>query len=245
LAWLLLAAVLIAVAGLLRRGRSWSLAAGIGLGALALMAMTPLGANTLLAPLERPVAAATGCDGTTPVAIVLGGGLEGWPRNDGDFRALNLASRRRVDRAVAWWREDGQRTLVLQGGAPYPGGVPIARLMASYAVYLGVPASHLRIEAESGDTWENARHAVQLTPPLPNRVVLVTSRAHMPRARAAFATAGYDVCPLGAESRRMPSRLPWALFPRTSALATSELAIHEWVGLAYYRWRARDDGRDR
>lgn len=218
--------------------------AGIGLAALALMAMTPLGANTLLGPLERPVAADPGCVASPPVAIVLGGGLEGWPHGDSDFQALNLASRRRVDSAVAWWREDTRRTLVLQGGPPYPGGVPIARLMASYAGSLGVPAFRLRIEAESGDTWENARHAAQLSPPLPKRVVLVTSRVHVPRAREAFASAGFDVCPLGAESRRMPSRLPWALFPRTSALSTSELAIHEWVGLVYYRWRARGAGAD-
>jgi uncharacterized SAM-binding protein YcdF (DUF218 family) len=65
----------------------------------------------------------------------------------------------------------------------------------------------------------------------------VTSLVHMPRAQAAFASAGFEVCPLGADSRRLPSRLPWALFPRTSALVTSDMAIHEWAGLAWYRWR--------
>jgi hypothetical protein len=54
----------------------------------------------------------------------------------------------------------------------------------------------------------------------------------------AFAAAGFEVCPEGTDGRRLPSRLPWALVPRSSALATSDLAIHEWAGLAYYRWRA-------
>ena len=85
-----------------------------------------------------------------------------------------------------------------------------------------------------------------LTPPpstlimaLKRRVVLVTSLIHMPRAQEAFASAGFEVCPLGTDVRRLPSRLPWALVPRTSALANTEVALHEWVGLAYYRWLVR------
>jgi hypothetical protein len=27
------------------------------------------------------------------------------------------------------------------------------------------------------------------------------------------------------------------MIPRTSALNNTEMAIHEWVGLVYYRWR--------
>lgn len=238
LAWLLLAALLLAIAALQRRHRGWSFALGIGLGLIALATMTPMGANALLRPLERPRAIPKACAEPTPVAVVLGGGLEGWPRHERDFLALNLSSRRRVDRAVAWWREAPGRMLVVQGGSPYPGAVPIGRLMASYAMSQGVPETALRIESESIDTWENARHAARLTPALPRRVVLVTSFAHMPRAQAAFAGAGFEVCAVGTDSRRLPSRVPWALFPRTSALVTSDLAIHEWAGLAYYRWRA-------
>jgi uncharacterized SAM-binding protein YcdF (DUF218 family) len=241
LAWLLLAAVLLALAGWQRRHRTWTLAAGIPLALVALAAMTPFGANMLLGPLERPRPMPAACSGSTPVAVVLGGGLDGWPRHEADFRALNLSSRRRMDRAVAWWRDGRGRTLVLQGGAVHPRAVPIARLMAGYAQSQGVPMSAIRIEAESGDTLENARHAARLSPPLPERLVLVTSLAHMPRARAAFVDAGFQVCPEGTDSRRLPSRLPWALFPRTSALASAELAIHEWVGLAYYRLRPRTE----
>jgi hypothetical protein len=29
------------------------------------------------------------------------------------------------------------------------------------------------------------------------------------------------------------------MIPRTSALNNTEMAIHEWVGLVYYRWRER------
>jgi hypothetical protein len=35
--------------------------------------------------------------------------------------------------------------------------------------------------------------------------------------------------------------LPWALIPLLSDLEKTEDALHEWVGLAWYTWRARRD----
>lgn len=141
-----------------------------------------------------------------------------------------------MDRAVAWWREGEGRVLVLAGGPPRRA---VARLMAAYAEHLGVPSVALRLETDSSDTWGNARHSAGMSPRLPPRIALVTSLIHMPRAQVAFASAGFDICPLGTDARRLPSRLPWALVPRTSALANTQVALHEWVGLAYYRWLAR------
>lgn len=236
LAWLIFSALLVAWAWY--RHRRLALAASLALAALALAAMTPLGANALLKPLERPFAASDGCSGQSPsVAIVLGGGIDGRPRSDADFSVLNLASRRRMDRAVAWWREGENRVLVVQGGSPYPGAPSLAQLMAAYAGAMGVPASAMRLETRSIDTWDNATSAAALVPRLPRRVVLVTSLVHMRRARDAFAGNGFEVCALPADARRLPSRIPWALVPRTSGLANAEVALHEWAGLAYYRWR--------
>jgi uncharacterized SAM-binding protein YcdF (DUF218 family) len=240
LAWLTIAAVLLGFAWLKRRRHAWPFVVATSAAALVLGAMTPFGSNLLVSPLERPVVVPDSCTRSPPSsAVVLGGGVDGWARDDGDFSALNLASRRRMDRAVQWWREADGRTLVLQGGSPHPRAASIAGLMASYARSRGLPAAAIRTEAESGDTWENAELAARLAPQVPRRVVLVTSAMHMPRARLAFAHAGFDVCPIAADSRRLPSRLPWALVPRTSALASTEIALHEWAGLAWYRWRTR------
>ncbi|QSX77685.1 YdcF family protein [Agrilutibacter solisilvae] len=241
LAWLLVAVVLTGLAWW-PRGRAWLLTGAALLAVAAVAAMTPFGANRLVAPLERPLADDAACSLAPPsTAIVLGGGVEGWARSDTDFAALNLSSRRRIDRAVDWWRAQAGRSLVVQGGAPRPGAIPVAALMAAYAQSLGVPPQSMRVETRSMDTWSNAEQAARQSPRLPSRIMLVTSMIHMPRARMAFARAGFQVCALGADSRRLPSRLPWALVPRTSALGNAEDALHEWAGLAYYRWRTRRD----
>lgn len=207
--------------------------------------MTPLGAKLLAKPLQQPLPMPRFCAEAPPsTAVVLGGGIDGWPRSAADFSVLNLASRRRMDGAAAWWREGPGRKLVIEGGAPY-GGTSVAELMAAYAQAQGIPSAAMLVESKSDDTWQNARHAARLSPRLPRRIVLVTSLIHMPRAKRAFASAGFEVCPLGTDARRLPSRLPWALLPRTSGLANAEVALHEWVGLAYYRLRDHGDVPER
>lgn len=217
------------------------LAAGLLLGTVSFAAMTPLVANLLSRGLEHAARAPPGCEESQPaVALVLGGGFDGWPRHAGDFSALNLASRQRVERAVDWWRERPGRRLVLLGGSRHPRVPPVSGLMAAYAETLGVPAGSIAVELRSEDTWGNAREAAALSPPLPRRVVLVTSPMHMRRAQLAFSRHGFVVCPRNAGDRRLPSRLPWALVPRTSALARTEVALHEGVGLAYYLYGRLD-----
>ena len=216
------------------------LVAGLLLGVVSFAAMTPLVANLLSRGLEHAARAPPGCEESQPaVALVLGGGFDGWPRHAGDFSALNLASRQRVERAVDWWRERPGRRLVLLGGAGHPRVPPVSGLMAAYAESLGVPAASITVEPRSEDTWGNAREAAALSPALPRRVVLVTSPMHMRRAQVAFDRHGFETCSRYAGHGRLPSRLPWALLPRTSALARTEVALHEAVGLAYYLLHAR------
>lgn len=239
LAWLLFAGATLWWACLTRR--RWAMAGAGLLAAVALGAMTPLGANALARSLERPFLVADGCADNAPaLAVVLGGGVDGRPRDNNDFSVLNLASRRRVDRAVAWWRERNDRVLLMQGGAPYHGLPALAELMAAYAQRQGVPLAALRLETRSTDTWSNALSAAELSPSIPRRVVLVTSLVHMRRAQQAYVHNGFQVCPLGTDVRRLPSRIPWALVPRTSALTNAEVALHEWSGLIYYRWHRRE-----
>jgi uncharacterized SAM-binding protein YcdF (DUF218 family) len=241
LAWLLLAGALALYLTRTHRRRPWLLAACAVVVVAALAAMTPMGANALVVPLERPVPAPRACRDAPPsFALVRGGGRAGAPRDGGDFAPLNLASRRRMDHAVAWWHErEGRQLVLVGGGARHRRGPALADLMQAYAQRLGLPAGVLRLERDSDDTWENARHSAGLEPRLPRRIGLVTSAMHMPRARAAFAHAGFEVCPLAGASERLPSRLPWAVLPRTIGLDRAEEALHEWAGLAYYRWRAR------
>lgn len=237
LTWLLLALLLVLAGCRWRHRVRWLAPAGVGLAVVATVAMTPWAANSLVAWLESPRGSPAFCTGSPPsAAVVLAAGLDAPPAARTEPSMLDLASRRRIERAVAWWHERPGRTLVVAGG-PQRDGSATSRLMALHARRLGLPASALRTEERSDSTWRNAQELAALQPRLPRRVVLVTSAMHMRRARFALERAGFEVCPLATDSRHVPFGLPGYVLPGSSALAKTEAALHELVGLGYYRWR--------
>lgn len=237
LSWLLVAACL-----LLPRAPRWRWL-GVGGGALVIVAvagMTPLVANALVLRLERPTAVADDCRTHPPaVAVVLAGGVDALQRRSPAEAALNLASRRRMDGAIAFWRAGPGRGIVATGTSGIAGLPADALLMVAYAARMGVPAAAIRAEVEARTTWDNAARAAAMRPALPRRIALVTSAMHMPRARYAFRVHGFQVCDWPTDSRWVPADGASALLPRSTALAKTEAALHELVGLAYYRVRMR------
>ncbi len=124
--------------------------------------------------------------------------------------------------------------ILVSGGVLETGTIPIAAEMAdSLAREFGTPVRW--IEAESIDTWENARFsAEQLRRVGVREIYLVTDAWHMRRALMAFRKAGVAAVPAPVRIDRGP-RLRFAEFvPSPSALHNSYYAIHEWIGCAYY-----------
>lgn len=238
LSWLLLAIVAACIAIRSRRWRRALLRGAIAVGVVAVLAMTPLFANLLLAPLENAELPPPDCTSAPPdVAVVLAGGIYGTAVDADDTSVLNLPSRQRLDRAVAWWQERSGRTLVMSGGAWFDDGVPDSRRMRRYAQQRGVPEVAMRSEDVSRTTWQSAQALAGLQPELPRRVALVTSAAHMPRAAYAMREAGFTICAVAADRLHIPPDWPGVLLPQRSALEKAEIALHEWIGLVAYRMR--------
>src|SRR3546814_9041088 len=121
---------------------------------------------------------------------------------------LGIASRRRRDSVVGYWRAKPGRTLVISGG-PARAGLPAeSQLLAAYAARLGVPAAAMRLEMRSTSTWENAQLVKRMQPAIARRVTLATSALHMARAQLAIRAAGFEVCPLQSDFRFTPNDLP-------------------------------------
>lgn len=131
--------------------------------------------------------------------------------------------------------------ILLSGGvAPWQRGRPSeAAAMAQLLQELGVPRSALLLEEQSLTTRQNAVQSSQAmqTAGL-HRALLVTSALHMPRALAAARAAGIDAQPAATDFLVVDSEdQPLRWLPTAAALQRSTDALHEWIGLAVYRWR--------
>lgn len=104
---------------------------------------------------------------------------------------------------------------------------------------LGIPASRIRKIDNTLDTCQNAagfgaQHAV-------GTALLVTSAFHMPRSVACFRFHGVAAVPYPVDFQN-EAIATWAdyLSPNLLAnMARTDTALHEWLGLAYYRLRGR------
>jgi uncharacterized SAM-binding protein YcdF (DUF218 family) len=112
----------------------------------------------------------------------------------------------------------------LSGGGA--GALSEAEIMCRLARDCGVPEKALFVEPASRDTLGNARESARLLSSLGlSRVVLVSDRAHLLRARILFALAGLKV--VGQEGLR-----------RSSPLAEALAHLREFASLPASLWRA-------
>jgi uncharacterized SAM-binding protein YcdF (DUF218 family) len=112
--------------------------------------------------------------------------------------------------------------------------------MRDILVRFGVPPAAIVLEDGSDDTAGNARLSATLMAQHGwHTALLVTSALHMPRALASFRRAGISPTPATTDIVDAPSP-DWPLLgvvPTTTALQQTGDALHELVGMLYYRLR--------
>ncbi len=97
------------------------------------------------------------------------------------------------------------------------------------------------VEDRARTTYENALFSAEMLKPLGIRSVYVVSQNwHLPRAIAAFEAVGLDAVAAPARFGR-PARFDILAFvPSAGALKSSYYALHEMLGLIWYRWTLFD-----
>lgn len=153
------------------------------------------------------------------------------------------------------YAEQGDRMI---GGAMLAGQLPAARLWAvggmredaasprdvDWTAYawrtMGIAPRRISVIGGTEDTCENARGVAARLGPRAH-LALVTSAFHMPRAVACFRAAGlaplpYPVDYMNGSTANVFATLSPNLVDNELRL---ELALHEYVGLAYYRLQGR------
>ncbi|MGO9621915.1 MAG: ElyC/SanA/YdcF family protein [Desulfobaccales bacterium] len=163
--------------------------------------------------------------------VVLGGGI-----NRGEplpvTSQIGLESLSRLLEGVRLYRAEPGRKLILSGG-PVFNPIPESQIMSRVALIMGVNPRDILQESLSRDTEEEAR----LLKPLVGRerFFLVTSAAHMPRAMALFRRQGLEpvAAPMDLPAQQKGPCYPEDFFPSSHSLQRTEIALHEYLGLAW------------
>ena len=214
--------------------------------ALLLLLSTSFLSSGLLVPLEsrypallHPETVSWGQLGATSPRwiVVLGGGHVSDPRLPANSQ-ISAAALGRVVEGVRLYKAIPGSKLLLSGGGGFD-PVPEAEVMAQIAVLLGVKPQDISLEKDSRDTPDQAEIIAQMIGR--GNFILVTSAAHMPRSMALFKKRGMQPIPAPADFqvREAQGRQPARFFPKASSLLQAEIAVHEYLGLAWaYLWGA-------
>jgi uncharacterized SAM-binding protein YcdF (DUF218 family) len=110
-----------------------------------------------------------------------------------------------------------------------------AEVTGRLLVSLGLPQERVLKEAESRNTWQNAKNVARLFGY--KKIILVTSAYHMRRSVFCFENNGFSVIPAPEDFRcsRYSRYDIFSFLPSLDALGGTYAALHEYVGLLYYR----------
>ena len=214
--------------------RGWGIAIGlVSVGALYVFA-TPLVSLMLLRAVEHEVRATPPDAAAAQAIVVLSGDIH--HGNGGNVPdTVGRLTLERLDRAAELYRRD-KLPILVTGGPVGDSRESMAALMAhTLTEDFGVPVAWR--EERSQTTFENAEFSAQiLRAQHIHTVLVVTQPWHMPRALWAFARAKIDAIPVSTERTYTKTPIDAAmLLPQSTALADSFYALHEILGLIYYR----------
>jgi uncharacterized SAM-binding protein YcdF (DUF218 family) len=217
------------------RKRRWPLIAALV--ALYLSSM-PLVGNRLARGLESRYPGLAIDQVENADAIVPLGGIFGPPAADGFLPNVGEAGER-LEAGITLWQRKKAAWLVFTGGrTPWAKQAEVEGAAAKrVAIARGIPAEHILVTREVGNTSDEAQAVEGLMRERGwRKIILVTSAGHMPRAARLFRKAGVDFIPFPVDFQIDPDS-PLTLLdflPRAEGLQKTETALREWYGIFFY-----------
>lgn len=211
----------------------WRRLGSFGAGAAAvlylLLASGPV-AHALLRPLESQYSPVLdGGDDAIDTLVV----LTAYGRIDKDVPVssyVNAPSAFRIMEAARLLGGKPKGRIIVSGGDD----IPVA--MKAVLSALGVPDEQITIESDSMNTFESALHLRDRL--AGRRFYLVTSAGHMPRSMRVFQAQGLQPVPAPTDFLTKKGTNFWS-GPTGHHLFMSDLAVHEYAGLLWYKITGR------
>jgi uncharacterized SAM-binding protein YcdF (DUF218 family) len=193
---------------------------------------TPFGCLLLTRSLEVPADS----DAIPPdVIAVLSAGSVRFDQHE--LNMPSSASSTRVVAAAMWWRQHPRARFILAGADSWPGGRSTRTLaiMRDVAIAHGVTPQAIEFDGWSTSTREHPLGVLRLRGITPStRIGVVTSSSHMRRAAREFRRHFRYVIAHPAPPMQPIGPFVNDVLPSSASLASSKVALDEWIGTAWY-----------
>lgn len=140
---------------------------------------------------------------------------------------VNSASSSRLLETMRLVARSRHMAVIISGGGEVPA------IMKELLVQLGVRRTNIVTESNSANTYESAVHLRERLSSKP--FYLVTSAGHMPRALRVFRKQGLSAIPAPTDYLSPATLTDASFIPSGRNLAISDLAVHEHLGMLWYR----------
>jgi len=168
-------------------------------------------------------------------AIVILAGTVYGPSPNRPYRLAADDTYQRLEHGVWLFKNWRSLPILVCGGGDKdaPFAVTMKRILQSE----GVPPDLIWVEDRSKSTHENAEYSSQILREHGiSRIALIVEANSMLRAAASFRKAGITVVPAPIRFTKLDFELN-DIFPNWRAIALNDAALHEYLGLVWYRLR--------
>ena len=174
---------------------------------------------------------------TADVIVLLGGGTIQGVTDLTGTAAPTPRMMVRIVTAVRLYRQM-KLPIIVTGGRGSAEDISEAHVAARFMMDLGVPEEAIITEGSARDTFENARFTAAICRQEGfTRPIVLTTAYHLKRALIAFDAAGMPAAPFPANffANDHQSGRWRRLLPQASSLYLTTCALHEYLGIWYYK----------
>jgi len=126
-----------------------------------------------------------------------------------------------------------QSAIIISGRDPLSPKIEEAKEVKEFLVERGIPAENIILEDKSRNTKESAKNVKEMVSGEP--FFLVTFAYHMPRSMESFQKMGANPIAAPADFKIKESYDILDFFPNAENLRNSDIALHEYFGILWYR----------
>jgi uncharacterized SAM-binding protein YcdF (DUF218 family) len=200
----------------------------------------PIVSDALFRQIESNEVKLTPQDAPQADAIVVLGGMLSWvPSKQGLVTEWGDPDRffAGIDLMAA-----GRAPTLIFTGSKFPWDLGLeaeGHVLKRYAQRMNIPVEKIWVTADVQNTEQEAREVGKLLNPSNGerkKIILVTSAFHMKRAEMLFAKTGLEIFAYPVDFKASHTALtPMSFLPSVSALATTDAAIREALGIVFYK----------